>query len=160
MSALGLDLTTGEEHFEVHALRVSDKQGPDEAPQPQILLSLVQERRLPGDSPGGEPPFVFSGGCTIIADQPSALVKYYVSKNVLNATRVERQRAFNRRLEQSLISRLLWVQPPDRHGGALCHAARRQKGRLLCLRLRPPKHLTTAGCAFGCIAKAWVTVSC
>ena len=104
MSALGLDLTTGEEHFEVHALRVSAKQGPDAAPQPQILLSLVQERLFPGDSSSGEPPFVFSGGCTIIADQPSAQVKYYVSKNLLSATRLERQRAFNRRPDLSLAA--------------------------------------------------------
>ena len=103
MSALGLDLTTGREHFEVHALRVSNKQGPDQTPvRPQILLSLVQERRVPGDPSGGGQPFIFSGGCTIIADQRSALVKYYVSKNVMNPTRVARQQAFNARLSQSL----------------------------------------------------------
>jgi hypothetical protein len=103
MSALGLDLTTGKEHFEVHALRVSDKQGPDEAPvPPQILLTLVQERRAPGEPSGGGQPFMFSGGCTIIADQRSALVKYYVSKNIMNPARVARQQAFNARLGQPL----------------------------------------------------------
>ncbi len=103
MSALGLDLTTGREHFEVHALRVSNKQGPDQTPvRPQILLSLVQERRVPGDPSGGGQPFIFSGGCTIIADQRSALVKYYVSKNIMNPARVARQQAFNARLLRPL----------------------------------------------------------
>ena len=103
MAALGLYLTTGEEHFEVHALRVSDRQGPDTDPvRPEILLSLVQERRVPGDPSGGGQPFLYSGGCTVIADQRSATVKYYVIKNILNARRLVRQQAFNASLGQSL----------------------------------------------------------
>jgi len=101
MLALGLDLTTGEEHFEVHALRVAARLGVDETARPQILLSLVQERSIPGVSASG-PPLRFSGGCTIIADQRSAKVNYYVSKNILSATRLERQRAFNDCLERPL----------------------------------------------------------
>jgi hypothetical protein len=102
MLALGLDLTTGDEHFEVHALRVAARLGVDEIARPQILLSLVQECSLPGASPGGGPPLRFSGGCTIIADQRNAKAKYYVSKNILSATRLERQRAFYDRMEQPL----------------------------------------------------------
>jgi hypothetical protein len=82
MAALGLDLTTGEEHFEVHQLRVSYKQGPDEAVRPQILLYLIQEQRLPGETALGGGPLTFSGGCTIIADQYSGKVKYTTSARV------------------------------------------------------------------------------
>jgi hypothetical protein len=92
MVALGLDLRTGEEHFEVHQLRVSNKQGPDEAVRPQILLYLIQERRLPAGAAVAGGRFVFSGGCTIVADQYSSKVRYYVSKNILNPSRRERQR--------------------------------------------------------------------
>ena len=103
MTTLGLD--PGNEHFEVHALRVANRQGPDEAARPpQILLSLVQERRVPGPTAGGGEPFVFSGGCTIVADQHSARVQYYVSKNILNASRLARQQAFNTRMAQSLAA--------------------------------------------------------
>ena len=105
MSALGLDLTTGNEHFEVHALRISDRQGPDPTPRaPKILLSLVQERRVPAQSTGFGEPFVFSGGCTIIADQQQATVDYWVSKNILSAGRLARQRTFNASFSQPLAA--------------------------------------------------------
>jgi hypothetical protein len=103
MAALGLDLTTGREHFEVHALRISNKQGPDVTPvRPQILLTLVQDRRVPSAPDGGGQPLRFNGGCTIIADKRTAKVKYYISKNILSAGRLARQQAFNSRLERPL----------------------------------------------------------
>jgi hypothetical protein len=127
MAALGLDLTTGEEHFEVHALRVSDRQGPDQAPRPPlILLSLIQERLVPGESTGGGPPLVFSGGCTIIADQRSARVKYYVNKNILNSLRLERQRAYQARLGHPLSAVYFGSSPFAglAHRFAMLHAER------------------------------------
>jgi hypothetical protein len=103
MSVLGLDLTTGREHFEVHALRIANKQGPDTTPiRPQILLTLVQDRQVPGDPAGGGAPIRFNGGCTVIADKRSAQVKYYVSKNILSPGRLARQQAFNHRLDRPL----------------------------------------------------------
>jgi hypothetical protein len=104
MLALGLDLTTGDEPFEVHALRVATREGPDGAARPQILLSLVQERSLGGGPAFGEGLFTFSGGCTVIADQRSAKVKFYVSKNLLSASRQERQRTFRARPEKPLAA--------------------------------------------------------
>ena len=100
--ALGLDLATGEEPFEVHALRVAGRAGPDGAARPQIILSLVQEKDLPEKSPWGDGEFSFSGGCTIIADQKSAKVNYYVSKNIGSRQRQERQRAFASRWTRGL----------------------------------------------------------
>ena len=111
MAALGLDLTTGEEHFEVHQLRVSNKQGPDEAVRPQILLYLIQEKRLPGEAAVGEGPLTFSGGCTIIADQYSRKVNYYVSKNILSESRRQRLRAFNAGLRQGLSALYFGASP-------------------------------------------------
>jgi hypothetical protein len=64
----------------VHQLRVSNKQSPDEAVRPQILLYLIQEQRLPTGGIRGGSPRYFSGGCTIIADLYSTQVRYYVSK--------------------------------------------------------------------------------
>jgi hypothetical protein len=111
MAALGLDLRTGDEHFEVHQLRVSNKQSPDEAVRPQILLYLIQERRLPSEAAVAGGPFIFSGGCTIIADQYNSKVRYYVRKNVLSASRLERQRAHHARQGQSLAAVYFGASP-------------------------------------------------
>ncbi|MDD5643751.1 MAG: hypothetical protein PHX53_19020, partial [Syntrophales bacterium] len=112
MSTLGLDLTTGEESFEVHTLRVSDRQGPDEAPRPpQILLSLVQERLVPSEPAGNGQPFLFSGGCTIIADQRSAQVRYYVNKNICSAGRRARQQAYHARFDRPLAAVYFGASP-------------------------------------------------
>jgi hypothetical protein len=102
--ALGLELATGEEPFEVSALRVASRAGPDGAARPQILLSLVQEQDLPGLSPWDNGEFRFSGGCTVIADQKSARVNYFVNKNIGSRQRQERQRAFGRRMAQGLAA--------------------------------------------------------
>jgi hypothetical protein len=111
MAALGLDLTTGAEHFEVHQLRVSNKQGPDEAVRPQILLYLIKEQRLPGEAAVGGGSLVFSGGCTIIADQYTGKVKYYVSKNILSESRRQRLRAFNLQAGPSLSAIYFGASP-------------------------------------------------
>ncbi|MGA9755030.1 MAG: hypothetical protein WBV23_07790, partial [Desulfobaccales bacterium] len=109
MSALGLDL---KEPFEVHALRVSDRQGPDTEPRPpKILLSLVQERQVPGDADGGGQPFVYSAGCTIIADQRQAAVDYYVSKSIFSEGRLARQRTFNATSSQPLAALYFGASP-------------------------------------------------
>jgi hypothetical protein len=103
MAALGLNLTTGREPFEVYALRIANKQGPNIDPvRPQILLTLLQDRQVPGDPDNSGAPIRFKGGCTVIADKRSAQVKYYVSKNILSAGRLARQQAFNTRLERPL----------------------------------------------------------
>jgi hypothetical protein len=111
MAALGFDLTTGEEHFEVHQLRVSNKQGPDEAVRPQILLYLIQEQRLPVEAAVSGDPLTFCGGCTIIADQYDCRVKYYVSKNILSESRRQRLRAFNAGLRQGLSALYFGASP-------------------------------------------------
>ena len=111
MSALGLDLTTGWEHFEVHQLRVSNRQGPDEAVRPQILLYLIQEKRLPGEADVAAGPLTISGGCTIIADQYSGKVKYFVRKNILSESRCQRLRAFNASLRRGLSALYFRASP-------------------------------------------------
>lgn len=101
MLALGLDLATGAESLEVHALRVAAREGPQGAGRPQILLSLVQERPLAGRTGDGSP-WSMGGGCTIIADQRRAQVRYFISKNILSPAREERLRTFKGRLAKPL----------------------------------------------------------
>ncbi len=109
--AMGLDLATGREKFEVHSLRVSEKTGTDGTVHPQILLALVQDRseRTEGHARGDV--FTFTGGCTLIADQRTAKVKYFVTKNVLSQTRLETQRASLRQQGQSLAALYFGASP-------------------------------------------------
>jgi hypothetical protein len=81
--------------FEVHALRVANRVGPDGDLLRQLVLSLLQERTvslLANDRRG--PQMVVEGGCTILADLQRLQVDYCIRKNVDSSSRVERQRDF------------------------------------------------------------------
>jgi hypothetical protein len=114
---LGLALGDGGAKFEVHSLRLSEKAGSDGTLHPQILLSLVQE--LSQDD------FTFTGGCTVIADQKTASVKYFVTKNVSSAQRLDSQREFVQTQGQSLASLYFGESPFCGPGErfAMMHAA-------------------------------------
>jgi hypothetical protein len=86
---LGLDFSTGRESFEVHALRISEKQGPDNEMQCHLIVQLLQHRTETSSSG----PFVFSGGCTLIIDEPSLEVKYSIVKRIGQETRLRAARA-------------------------------------------------------------------
>ena len=85
---LGLDLSTGRERFEVHALRLSEKNGPDNEMQCDLILQVLQHR----DEMSAAGPFRFIGGSTVIADERSLQVKYSIPKNIGNAARLARMR--------------------------------------------------------------------
>lgn len=98
---LGLDLRNGNEPFEVHVLYLSRKQGPFQASNSQVVLSLVQKRTV--ETGGDKGPLLpFSGGCTIIADLELPRISYVICKNILSGVRRERQLAFNQANAQTL----------------------------------------------------------
>src|SRR5262249_35784724 len=82
---LGLDFSTGREQFEVHALRISEKKGPDNRVQCDLILQMLQHR----NEMSAAGPFCFSGGCTLIADERSLQVKYSIPKNIGNQPRLD-----------------------------------------------------------------------
>jgi hypothetical protein len=99
---MGLDLNSEDDSFQVLSVEIAAKEGINKVARPQIIFSLIQERqRRPGS---GGPPLNFQGGCTVIADRLNAKVQYYVTKNVLSTWRLERQKAFASRQENSLTS--------------------------------------------------------
>jgi hypothetical protein len=98
---LGLDFSTGREHFEVHALRVAEKIGPDNTVQCHLILQILQSRNETG--PGGV--LRFTGGCTLIVDEQSLEVQYSVLKNIGSRMRLEQSRAA---IERSLSLRQLY----------------------------------------------------
>lgn len=97
MVTLGLDLTRGDEPFEVHALHLSRKEGAFGRIDTKVILSLVQQRTVEtvqqGRSPGTM--FPFEGGCTIICDPERLHIDYVICKNILSPRRRERQSEFN-----------------------------------------------------------------
>lgn len=85
---LGLDFSTGRERFEVHALRLSEKQGPDKQVRRDLLVQILQHR----SEMSASGPFRFSGGCTLVVDAGSLQVKYSIPRNIGSAARLERAR--------------------------------------------------------------------
>jgi len=85
----------GSYHFEVHALRIANRVGPDGDLLRQMVLEILQEREEPldPDDPAGQP-VTIEGGCTIIADLQRLNVDYCIRKNVASKNRLARHREF------------------------------------------------------------------
>jgi hypothetical protein len=109
---LGLDLSTGREKFEVHALRVSEKAGPEGDIYCQMILQLLQSRaeRAPGRAV-----FRFHGGCTLIVDETNLEVKYSITKNIGSQARLENMR---QSFEKSHSLQALYFDGTPFYGGA------------------------------------------
>jgi hypothetical protein len=86
---LGLDFSTGRETFELHALRLAEKIGPDNDVQCQLLVQLLQHR----DEAAGGNTFRFTGGATLVVDEKSLQVKYSILKGIGNKVRLEQTKA-------------------------------------------------------------------
>ena len=86
---LGLDFSTGREHFELHSLRVAEKIGPDNDVQCQLLLQLLQHR----DEAVNGNIFRFSGGATLVIDEKSLQVQYSILRSIGNQARLEQAKA-------------------------------------------------------------------
>jgi len=88
--------------FEVHTARFVLRPSPDGYIDPQFLVGILQERRIPIDPerPGaGLMPF--EGGCTLVADLRRLRIRYCIRKKVTSAAREERQQAYARAREGS-----------------------------------------------------------
>jgi hypothetical protein len=86
---LGLDFSTGREHFEIHSLRVAEKIGPDNEMNCHLILELLQHRN---EAAAGNL-FRFTGGAALIVDEKSLGVKYSIRKNIGSRTRLARAKA-------------------------------------------------------------------
>jgi hypothetical protein len=85
----------------VQSIRSSRRVGPDGQVVFDLIAEVTQTRKVRGR--GGERGFDFLGGSTAVIG-PDGLVRYVVSKSVLNEERLKRQRAFM----SSDRGRLLW----------------------------------------------------
>jgi hypothetical protein len=120
--ATGLDLRSGGARFEVSGLSFAAKLGEDGRIHRQIILGLTQS--VQAQAAGGAP-MRFEGGATIVADQDSARVLYFVGKNILSKSRQARQAGYVGRSRQSAIGTYFAPELLARAGlrFAMVHAA-------------------------------------
>ena len=96
--------------FEVHALRRSNRVGPDGNHRPQVVVALTQSREIQVE--GSSQPQKFRGGSTLIVDLAKPAVEYAIIKNIASPTRLERTTDFLRLALQDPVQALLIA--PDR----------------------------------------------
>lgn len=96
--------------FEVHALRRSNRVGPDGNHRPQVVVALTQSRDIEVD--GSSQPQKFRGGSTLIVDLAKPAVEYAIIKNIASPNRLERTTDFLTSALQDPVQALLLA--PDR----------------------------------------------
>jgi hypothetical protein len=96
---------TGRPTFEVHSVRPAYRVAPDADIKTDVIAVITQRRRVavnPDDPPDPTEPddpdktFWFRGGCTLIIDPTNdeEPIRYAIRKDVMNGTRLARQRTF------------------------------------------------------------------
>lgn len=98
--------------FEVHALRLAWRESPDGGITPQILLTLLQEKKVTNPDTGE--PMAVEGGCTLVGDLRTQRVSYCIRKYLNSSTRLERQREFALQAQESLAATYFGASPVDR----------------------------------------------
>jgi hypothetical protein len=96
--------------FEVHALRRSNRVGPDGNHRPQVVVALTQSREI--EVEGSSQPQKFRGGSTLIVDLAKPAVEYAIIKNIGSQNRLQRTTDFLKTALQDPVQALLIA--PDR----------------------------------------------
>jgi hypothetical protein len=129
----GLDfsrLAEGREmRFEVHALWPLQRQRPDGTPLNQMVLSILQKKRIKN---AGHPDLQIWGGCTFIVDLQTATMRYMIRQPIVGPAGEERQRrALRFRFSPAIASLRETYSPEETEAGsaaepfALLHAQHR-----------------------------------
>ena len=108
---LGLNFDLDPEaSFEVHALRRSNRVGPDGNHRPQVVVALTQSRDIKIE--GSSQTHKFRGGSTIIVDLAKPAVQYAIFKNIDSENRLKLTTDFLTNALQDPVQALLLA--PDR----------------------------------------------
>ena len=108
---LGLDFSLDPDaSFEVHALRRSNRVGPDGNHRPQVVVALTQSRDIEVD--GSSKPHKFRGGSTLIVNLAKPAVEYAIFKNIASPNRQKLTTDFLKMALQDPVQALLLA--PDR----------------------------------------------
>ena len=117
---LGLNFSLDPEaSFEVHALRRSNRVGPDGNHKPQIVVALTQSRDI--EIEGSSQPQKFRGGSTIIVDLAKPAVQYAIFKNIQSPTRENLTRNFLQMALKDPVQALL-LAPDNKERFAALHS--------------------------------------
>ncbi|HWN08851.1 MAG TPA: S8 family serine peptidase [Pyrinomonadaceae bacterium] len=112
---LGLDPTAS---IEVHALRRSNRVGPNGNHKPQVIVVLTQSRSI--EIEGASEPQIFRGGSTIIVDLAKPAVQYAIIKNINSQTREQRTTDYLKQALQDPVQALL-LAPNQKERFAALH---------------------------------------
>jgi hypothetical protein len=115
-SQLGLNPTAS---FEVHALRRSNRVGPDGNHKPQVVVALTQSRSIEIEGTSEKP--TFRGGSTIIVDLAAPAVQYAIIKNIDSGNRQQRTTEFLKAALADPVQALL-LAPNQQERFAALHA--------------------------------------
>ena len=113
---LGLDPKA---KFEVHALRRSNRVGPDGNPKPQVVVVLTQSQSI--EIEGTPEKQTFRGGSTIIVDLAKPRVQYAIIKNINSERRQKRTTEFLKAALEDPVQALL-LAPGQQERFAALHA--------------------------------------
>src|SRR5215213_3805344 len=117
---LGLNFSLDPEaSFEVHALRRSNRVGPDGNHKPQIVVALTQSRDI--EIEGSSQPQKFRGGSTIVVDLAKPAVQYAIFKNIQSPTRENLTRGFLQMALKDPVQALL-LAPDNKERFAALHS--------------------------------------
>ena len=115
-SKLGLD---HKDSFEVHALRRSNRVGPDGNHTPQVVVALTQSRSI--EIEGTAERQTFRGGSTIIVDLTKPRVQYAIIKRINSETRLQRTGEFLKAALEDPVQAML-LAPNQKERFAALHA--------------------------------------
>ena len=115
-TVLGLDPKA---KFEVHALRRSNRVGPDGNPKPQVVVVLTQSQSI--EIEGTPEKQTFRGGSTIIVDLATPRVQYAIIKNINSERRQKRTTEFLKAALEDPVQALL-LAPSQQERFAALHA--------------------------------------
>jgi len=105
-SPLSIERKNGVPKIEVHSVRPTRRQGPDNQTMTDLVIEVTQRRRgyldpadqEKADKVATDPPpkedFWFRGGCTLLVDLEHREVRYLIVKDIESADRLKAQREF------------------------------------------------------------------
>lgn len=123
----------GKPRFEVHAVHPCSRLGPDGQHLQDLVIEIVQRRRVMFDENDQEQiereprasaeihaDFYFRGGCTLIVDGRSGQIRYVIRKGIANLERLEAERKF-RANPSSLQLAMTYFEGDDKSPFRLLH---------------------------------------
>jgi hypothetical protein len=86
--------------FQIHSIRPARRVGPDGDTLNQLIISIIQSRDItPKPEDGSQRPgFIFRGGSTLILNLDTMRLRYAITKDIADESRLERQIQYRRGL--------------------------------------------------------------